>query len=164
MRPEVFRWVEGVVAHEKPRAPVLEVGALDVNGSIRPLFPEPYVGLDLQPGPGVDEVGDIEECDGRWAKEGFYKTVVCCETLEHVNSPADALAGMWAVAAEDSLLIVTTVFAFPVHEFPADYWRFTPNGLQKLMEDAGFVVVRVDTEGDVPGVGPIGVFGVGRKP
>jgi hypothetical protein len=156
--------VEAVVAHERPRAPVIEIGALNVNGTVRPLFPTPYLGLDLQAGPGVDVVGDIEECEGRWAKAEHYKTVVCCETLEHVASPADALAGMWAVASENSLLILTTCFCFPVHEYPNDYWRFTPNGLHKLIEDAGFVLVRIETEGDVPGVGPVGVLAVARKP
>lgn len=162
MRSEVQEWVARVVAHEKPRAPVLEVGALDVNGSVRPLFPEPYLGLDLEPGPGVDVVGDIEECHGRWVKEEFYKTIVCCETLEHTACPADALLGMWGVAAEDSLLILTTVFAFPIHVRP-DYWRFTPDGLDKLLTDAGWVVVRIEEEGHVAGVGPVGVFAVARK-
>jgi hypothetical protein len=163
MRPEVFNWVQAVVAREKPRAPILEVGALDVNGSVRPLFPEPYLGLDLQGGPGVDVVGDIEECRGQWVKEEFYKTIVCCETLEHVACPMDALLGMWGVAAEDSLLILTTVFAFPIHGRP-DYWRFTPDGLDKLISDAGWVVVRIETEGELPGVGPVGIFAIARKP
>ena len=36
---------------------VLEVGSLDINGSVRPIFTDcEYVGLDLGPGPGVDVI------------------------------------------------------------------------------------------------------------
>src|SRR5688500_18941281 len=60
----------------------LEVGALDVNGSIRHFFgwAEVYDGLDIVDGPGVDIVADART----WIPPGTYDVVVSTEVLEHV--------------------------------------------------------------------------------
>lgn len=60
---------------------VLEVGSLDVNGSLRDLFGPPvwYTGIDLADGPGVDVV-----CPGHLFDAGIrYDTVISSEALEH---------------------------------------------------------------------------------
>lgn len=147
--------MKAIVAEYKPRAPVLEVGSLDVNGSVRSLFPQPYLGLDMQTGPGVDVVSNILSME----TQGGFNTVVCCETLEHITRPWDALACMRAALDPGGLFIGTTVFAFPVHDYPSDYWRFTPEGLRYLLESVGFHHIRIDTEGE----GPVGVFAVGER-
>jgi hypothetical protein len=157
MRPEVRAWVEGIVAEYRPQGPMLEVGAYNVNGTIRDLFPqEGYVGLDKSPGPDVDTVADI--CTLKSVKK--YATIVCCETLEHITEPWTAIERMYAALEPGGLVILTTVFSFPIHECPGDYWRFTPDGLRYLLERAGFYEIRIDSQGD----GPVGVFAVGRKP
>lgn len=60
---------------------VIEVGSYDVNGSVRPLFPEAdsYIGLDRRAGPGVDVVADALT----YTPDGPVDLVVCCEVLEH---------------------------------------------------------------------------------
>jgi len=156
MRPEVMSWVAAIVAEYQPSAPVLEVGALDVNGSVRSLFPEPYTGLDMRAGPGVDvqlNVLDLKMTLG-------WNTIVCCETLEHVTRPQEAIERMYDALNRGGLFIGTTAFVFPVHDHPADYWRFTPDGLRLLLERAGFANIRIETEGE----GPVGVFAVAEKP
>lgn len=156
MRPEVTEWVRGIVAEYRPQPVVLEVGSRNINGSVRPLFPKPYKGLDMEPGPGVDVVDDILTVEGL---EGF-NTVVCCETLEHITEPWTAIERMYAALDPGGLVILTTVFSFPIHECPEDFWRFTPDGLRYLLERAGFYEIRIDSQGE----GPVGVFAVGRKP
>jgi len=156
MRPEVRAWVEGIVAEYRPQGPVLEVGAYNVNGTIRDLFPqEGYVGLDKSPGPDVDMVVDI--CNLKSAKK--YATVICCETLEHVTEPWTAIERMYAALRAGGLFIATWCFVFPIHEYPEDYWRATPAGFRYLLERVGFSDIRIDTEGE----GPVGVFAVARK-
>jgi hypothetical protein len=156
MRPEVQEWVKGIVTVYQPKAPVLEVGSYFVNGTIRDLFPEKgYIGIDLQRGPGVDVVTDI--CKSESHEE--YATVVCCETLEHIIEPWTAIERMYTALKPGGVLILTTHFAFPIHDYPGDYFRFTPDGLRYLLERAGFTEIRIDIEGP----GPRGVFAVGTK-
>lgn len=69
---------------------VLDLGGRDINGSIRDLLPvAKWVGLDIEPGPGVDLVHDATQ---PWPA-GFdrFDLVVCTEVLEHVERWAAVL-------------------------------------------------------------------------
>lgn len=60
---------------------VLEVGSLDINGSIRNYFKGGnYFGLDLGPGPGVDKVVPP---DGPWTILSDWDVVCSSEMFEH---------------------------------------------------------------------------------
>jgi hypothetical protein len=60
---------------------VLEIGSLDINGTIREHFSGcTYTGLDVGEGPGVDVVCQGQNYD---APEGSYDTVISCEVMEH---------------------------------------------------------------------------------
>lgn len=59
---------------------VLEVGALNVNGSVRDFFQDcDYVGIDIAAGPDVDVV-----CEGQhYLSERSFDHVISCEVMEH---------------------------------------------------------------------------------
>lgn len=60
---------------------VLEIGSLDINGTIRIFFDHcDYIGCDIGPGPQVDIVspGEILAFD-----DGYFDTVASCECFEH---------------------------------------------------------------------------------
>src|SRR5262249_20741343 len=61
--------------------------------------------------------------------------------------------------APGGLCVITSVMLFPIHGYPNDYWRFTPEGFRVLLEPFDDV--------DVVGIGhpevPTQVIGVGRK-
>lgn len=179
MRPEVLNWIMGVVAHEKPQPPVLEVGARDVNGSARSLFPQRgYLGVDLRAGPGVDMVLDILKAGDLF--NSSFSTVFCCETLEHVKEPWTAVDIMALALKPGGLFIATWCFAFPLHDAEidkgqsGDYWRTTPSGFRYLLERAGLTDIVVETEGcgrpcktppnEEDWQYPVGVFARGRRP
>ena len=66
-------------ATDKP-VMVLECGARDVNGSVRSLFPRAdWFGVDIGPGPGVDEVADFAD----YQHPHLVDIVVSTEVLEH---------------------------------------------------------------------------------
>lgn len=61
---------------------ILEIGSLNINGSVRDFlepFADNYFGIDMQEGPGVDEVADAS----KYSKPNYYDVVVCCEVFEH---------------------------------------------------------------------------------
>jgi len=60
---------------------VLEIGSLDINGSIRDFFEaDEYIGVDISDGPGVDVVGYGQELD---YFDGSFDVVVSAECFEH---------------------------------------------------------------------------------
>ena len=58
---------------------VLEIGSLNINGTVRPLFYNcQYLGIDIGPGKDVDYVGHF--CEMPRCK---YDVIISCEALEH---------------------------------------------------------------------------------
>jgi SAM-dependent methyltransferase len=148
-------YVEHVVhTHGIAGKSTLEVGSLDVNGSVRSLFTGLYHGLDMRDGPGVDEVANAENLarhDSRW------EVVVCTETLEHVRRPWIAVKQMADALGYGGFLILTARGydqrgAFPVHGFPEDYWRFSREGFAMMVRDAGLDVTECVLDPETPGV------------
>jgi SAM-dependent methyltransferase len=137
---------------------VLDIGALDVNGTCRDLLPsDGYIGMDIRLGQGVDLLADILN-PPKVLYQGF-NAVVCLETLEHVTEPWTALDNIHKCLKWGGLFIGTWCFVYEMHDQPNDYWRCTPAGFEYLLDYAGFKEIHVETEGE----GPRGVFAVARK-
>ena len=106
MHVQAYEWVERQVAGLGLAAPaVLEIGSLDINGSVRPLFPDAshYHGLDLVAGAGVDEVADASV----WSPPRTYDVVVSAEVLEHAPAWRDILTMMWSATEPGGTLLMT---------------------------------------------------------
>lgn len=160
LHASVMAWAAGKVADLGLGGTVLEVGSLDVNGSLRPLFPRArYVGVDMRQGPGVDNrclAGALP------FGTGAFDVVVCTEMLEHDPSPWRSLPEMARVLRGGGhMLLSARGIGFPLHDFPSDYWRFTVDGICVLLDVAGLVAVEVVPD---PDPGSPGVLAVARKP
>ncbi len=73
---------------------VIEIGSRDLNGSVRPLFPEAtWTGLDLYPGPSVDVVCNALD----YTPAELIDMVICCEVFEHAANWGEILthAATW---------------------------------------------------------------------
>lgn len=86
MHVEAYDWVAESFrgwrdTHPGVEYKVLEIGSLDINGSVRPLFEdaEYYIGIDMQEGPGVDLVADAAYL----TTPDLMDVIVCCEVFEH---------------------------------------------------------------------------------
>ncbi len=104
MHPAAMEWVAEQVQAYGPFGSVIEIGARDVNGSVRGLFDgADYTGIDIDDGPGVDVVIDAAD----YEPERKVDCVVCCETLEHAPNWRELVAASAGWLAEDGVLIIT---------------------------------------------------------
>lgn len=138
MRKSVKEFVEACAGAADFAEPVYEFGSYQVEGQagfadLRPIFPgREYVGCDRREGRGVDRVLDLHDLDLAGASAG---SVLCLDTLEHVEFPRRAVAGMRRVLRPGGIMVISSTMYFPVHEHPHDYWRFTPEGFASLLGD-----------------------------
>jgi SAM-dependent methyltransferase len=84
--------------------------------------------------------------------EGTFDVVICEQVIEHVVDPFLAVRNLRALTRPGGHVVVSTPFLIRVHELPMygmrDYWRFTPNGMRRLLESAGLEVSAVGSWGN----------------
>lgn len=119
--------------------PVLEIGSYQVDGQeelidLRGLFRgRPYTGTDFRAGPGVDLVANVENLPLPDASVG---TVLAFSVFEHVKHFWKGFDEVRRVLRPDGVFLVCCPFYFHVHSYPHDYWRFTPEAFDALLEGA----------------------------
>jgi SAM-dependent methyltransferase len=140
---------------------VLDVGSRDVNGSVRPLIEQLgasyYCGVDIEPGPGVDELCSAEALVSRFGVEAF-DIVVSTEMLEHVRDWRAAISNMKRVLeaggrpARDN-----PVARLLLHGYPYDFWRYESDDMRRIFSD--FEIAALEPNPIAPGI-----FVKARKP
>lgn len=159
MHESVLRWLPGALTPaEVAGRRVLEVGAYDVNGSVRPaveaLGPGSYLGVDCSPGPRVDQVLNVADLTTVFGRDAF-DVVISTEMLEHVVDWQDAIARMCDVLRPGGVLLLTTRSpGFPYHPFPIDTWRYTTDVMGEILAAAALTVQVLvdDPDPRAPGV------------
>jgi SAM-dependent methyltransferase len=122
---------------------VLEVGGMNVNGTVRPIFGQSerftsYISTDMRPGKGVDQVMNSHSLS---FPDETFNTIICCEMLEHDDQPWNSIKEMYRVLKHDGWILLSTPdFGFHQHGYPNDYYRFSEEGLGALLEYGGFEV------------------------
>lgn len=138
MTPFLRGMIEATVRTFKMPGPIVEVGSYHVPGQeqlidLRQLFAgQSYVGIDMRAGPGVDRVENVERMTMASRSVG---TVVALSTLEHVRRFWLGMAELKRILRPDGVMILSTPFHFHIHNHPSDYWRFTPEALDSLLDD-----------------------------
>lgn len=149
-REHVARTVDGRRFHR-----VVEFGARDINGGVRDLFDcGDYIGLDIAPGRGVDEVTDA----ATWTTRKKVDAVVCCEVLEHADPWEPIIGNAAALLAPGGLLVVTAACdpraphsshdGRPLTDDHEHYANVDPDDLREVTVDAGLVDVDVEAHTD----------------
>jgi SAM-dependent methyltransferase len=143
-----------LTAEEVRDKQVLEVGARNVNGSVRDLVqalqPKRYLGVDLVLGSGVDEVCDAVHLIDRFGQQSF-DLVLSTEMLEHVRDWRAVIHNIKHVLRAGGWVYLTTRSeGFPYHEYPEDHWRYSVQDMQKIFID--FTEVEVVSDSREPGV------------
>lgn len=105
--PEQMNWfaqVKHTYPHYFTQQRVLEVGSLNLNGTVRDFFDNcDYTGIDLGPGPGVDLVADGSE----YCQPDYYSVVVSTESFEHNPNWVKTFDNMLASVCNTGLIIFT---------------------------------------------------------
>lgn len=119
---------------------ILEIGSLDVNGTLRDLFPgTDYIGIDIQPGPGVDQIMSGAKLE---FPDNSFDGVLYLETMEHDHTFWLTLDEIARVLKDGGRLIATTRgINFPLHNYPNDYYRFTRQFFEDLVGYKDKVVI-----------------------
>ena len=155
MHQSVLQFITEMLPREEVQGRfVLEAGALDVNGSPRTAIlghdPGVYIGVDLQPGPGVDVVADAKDLPVLYP--GGADIVVAASMLEHAPGWQAALAGLVGVVKPGGTLLVTVPSpGFGYHGHPGDYWRFSVDDLRAIAVAAGLTVLDLREDSQVEG-------------
>jgi SAM-dependent methyltransferase len=117
--------------------PIYEFGSFQVPGQevfadLRPYFPgKEYVGCDMRMGPGVDRVLNLHHID---LPDESVGTVLSLDTFEHVEYPRKAIHEIHRILRPGGVCVISSVMNFIIHDYPHDYWRFTPQGFSSLLE------------------------------
>lgn len=124
--------IENYAVHERAR--ILEIGAYDVNGTLRQ-FAKPamqYVGIDLEAGPGVDIV-TVPDQPLPFADASF-DLVMASSVFEHDSFFWRTFTEMARVTSPGGFIYINAPSNGTFHRYPEDHWRFYP--------DCGLALVR----------------------
>lgn len=139
---------------------VLEIGSLNVNGSLRSFVesrkPDKYVGVDIVGGPGVDMICNAENLLDKFQEESF-DVIISTELLEHVRNWKMVISNIKKVCKPGGIILITTrSIGWSFHGYPYDFWRYELEDMENIFSDCEIQVLEKDPDK--------GVFVKVRKP
>lgn len=139
----------------KKFAPLLKGELLDFGCGAKPyeslfLNVSKYIGTDIE-NESHDHSNEIIDFyyDGTtlpFENESF-DSIFSSEVLEHVPDMEKSLKELNRVLKRDGQILITVPFSFPEHEMPFDFRRLTSGGIQKVLTDHGFEIVKFQKYG-----------------
>lgn len=91
--------------------------------------------LDIADGPFVDYISDGHRLP---FPDDSFDVVLAQESLEHFEDPFKAVCEIYRVLRPNGRFYVQLPFIIGYHPGPTDFWRFSKEGIRKLVEQAGF--------------------------
>ena len=102
---EYIRYIKNKFPEQFHKKQVLEVGSLNINGTVRDFFTECYyVGLDVAAGQGVDVVCEGQNYD---APSESFDVTISCECFEHNPEWVATFKNMHRMVKPGGLVIMT---------------------------------------------------------
>lgn len=98
-----------------------------------------YIGVDV----AQNRAGTVDVVAPLWSvplPDESAGLIIATEVLEHVADTAGAFAELARLVMKGGAILITTPFAYPLHETPHDYVRLTPEGLAWLAQRHGLTV------------------------
>jgi SAM-dependent methyltransferase len=155
--------IEIIAKTLKVDEPILELGACQFPWvgrkyvNLRSIFAgKKYISSDLRKGRGVDIVENMEQLS---FPDNSIGMIITIDSLEHVQNFILAMDEIYRVLKTNGLLVMTSVMNYPIHDFPIDYWRFTPDGFKYLLRKFNIKIICSHGEPDFPW----SIFGIAIK-
>lgn len=79
-------------------------------------------------------------------EDGVADVVVSLSVLEHLHTPQSMLVEAHRILRQGGVIILQVPWQWSIHEAPHDYYRYTPEGLCRLLENAGFHEIDVQPQ------------------
>lgn len=106
--PDQYKFVDLIKEHLSfffEGTNVLEIGSLDINGSVRTIFAaKAYTGVDVAPGKGVDVVSEGQLLE---YPTGVFDVAISCECLEHNPFWVETVSNMIRMTKPGGLVIIS---------------------------------------------------------
>jgi SAM-dependent methyltransferase len=106
-----------------------------------------YTGVDVQQNVQgtVEVIADICKVS---LPDGSFDLVLCTEVLEHVPDTFAAFSELARLCDTGGAIILTTPFAYPLHEEPHDFVRLTPYQIDECARSNGLEIAHLSTSGN----------------
>lgn len=132
VRHALAQWLRAQAADLKrgPRVRILDVGC-----GVKPYYPffadvaSEYVGVDVVENPAAELLGSVEALP---VEDASFDVVLCTQVLEHCDDPAQAVRELRRATRPGGRVLASTHGVQVYHPSPADYWRWTHEGLHRL--------------------------------
>ncbi|MDY6784729.1 MAG: methyltransferase domain-containing protein [Cyanobacteriota bacterium] len=73
--------------------------------------------------------------------EGEFDYILSDQVLEHVEgNPQAAIDETLRILKPGGIAVHTTCFIYPVHSYPGDFWRYTPDALKLLCQNFNKII------------------------
>jgi SAM-dependent methyltransferase len=138
---EIAKKFFDVYAKTKVGAVIVDIGSLDVNGSLRAVAPVDckYVGLDFATGKGVDVV--ITDPYSMPLEDNYADMVVCSSVFEHSEFFWLLFNEIQRILKPDGVCYLNIPSNGLFHRYPVDCWRAYPDSgvaLQNWARRSGY--------------------------
>lgn len=130
------QWIRELMAQDTRR----EFEALGpANLQVAEISPAPEVGWRALPWASYTPLDfpRFDLCRPPDVLPGPFDLIICEQILEHVVDPITAVDTLRRICRPDGHVFVSTPFLVRLHDFPGDFWRFTPAGLERLLRCRG---------------------------
>ena len=136
------RFQSEIYGHIEPH--IIEIGSRARSGNIYKLSDTAnYMGFDILDGPNVDVVGDVHRLSQYISAK--FDFAVSISVWEHLAMPWVAAVELAKVMKPDGIAYIQSHQAWPVHDSPWDFFRFSSDAWKCLFhKKSGWEVLGVE--------------------
>lgn len=143
--------VSRVIKDIKENASLFKGTLVDIGAGKSPYYDlfdvEEYIATDLAGSLPNNESRKITQIIGDALQlpleDGSCDCAVSMQVLEHISDTNKAISEMNRVLKQNGLVLISVPHISPIHLEPYDFFRFTPIGISRVLQDNGFEVLHL---------------------